>query len=219
MKPSLDPAEMPLRMRALARTDAGYPVPWFVATIDGKPDFRVIERGRIDYALRNPVCWVCGGIRLYGAPAAFVIGPMCAINRTTTEPPSHPECADYSATHCPFLTIPRMHRKAGVPDEARNPAGTMIRRNPGAALVWLSRAWRPYRDPAGGWLIDVGAPVGVRWYAEGRPATRDEVLASIESGLPILRDMAVEEGPDALAALMTMHAAAMGLVPAEGDPA
>lgn len=215
MKPVLDRADMPPRIRALPVNDAGYPVPWFVATIDGKPDFRVIERGRIEHCLLNPVCWVCGGIRGPNEPAAFVIGPMCAVNRNTAEPPSHVDCAVYSATHCPFLTIPKMHRReARMPEEAVTPAGIAIPRNPGVALVWLSRTWRPYRDPKGGWLFDVGTPIETRWFAEGRPATRDEVLASIESGLPILRDMAVEEGPDALAALMNMHAAAMDLVPA-----
>lgn len=215
MKPTLDRADMPLRIRRLPVNDAGYPIPWFVATIDGKPDFRVIERGRIEYAIANPVCWVCGGIRLYGAPAAFVIGPMCAINHVTAEPPSHVDCAVYSATHCPFLTIPTMHRRESrLPEEARNPAGTMIRRNPGVALVWITRRWTWHRERSGGVLFDVGEPLETHWFAEGRPATRDEVLASIESGLPLLRDVAVEEGPDALAALMTMHAAAMDLVPA-----
>lgn len=215
-KPTLDPADMPLRIRLLPRNDAGYPIPWFVATIDGKPDFRVIERGRIDYALRNPVCWVCGGLRSGSMPAAFVIGPMCAVNRISAEPPSHVECAIYSATHCPFLSIPKMvRREKGVPVEAKVPAGISIRRNPGVALVWLTRTSRWFRDPGGdGVLFDVGEPLETHWFAEGREATRAEVLASIESGLPILRDMAVDEGPEALAELMNQHAEALALVPA-----
>lgn len=213
-KPVLDPGDMPIRIRMLPRSEAGYPIPWFVATIDGKPDFRVIERGRIEYALRNPVCWVCGGPRSALLPAAFVIGPMCAVNRISAEPPSHLECATYSATHCPFLTIPKMvRREKGVPGEAKVPAGVSIRRNPGVALVWLTRRWRVVRA-GDGYLFDVGEPLETGWYAEGRAASRDEVLASIESGLPLLRDMAVDEGPEALAALMNQHAEALALVPA-----
>jgi len=168
VKPSLDRADMPLRMRALLVNDAGYPVPWFVGWIDGKPDFRTMDGRKVEYARRNPVCWVCGGLRLYGAPAAFVIGPMCAVNRVSAEPPSHLDCAVYSATHCPFLTIPKMHRvEPGHPAVAKVGAGISIRRNPGVALVWISRSWQPFRDPVGGWLWNVGEPLEARWYAEG----------------------------------------------------
>ncbi len=205
---------MPPRIRALPRDRRGHPIPWFVAIVDGEPDFKLIAPGRIEYARVNPVCWVCGGIRQPFMPAAFVIGPMCAVNRTSAEPPSHVECATYSATHCPFLTIPKMHLVEALGPVAEvGVGGVSIRRNPGVALVWLSRNWRSFRVP-NGWLFNVGDPVEVAWYAEGRRATRDEVLASIDSGLPILRDMALEEGPEALAELMNMHATALELVPA-----
>jgi hypothetical protein len=218
MSPVFDRETMPSRIRALPLDERGYPVPWFVATIDGRPDFRVIAPGRIEAAIRNAWCWVCGGQRSVTDPAAFVIGPMCAVNRTTAEPPSHRECATWSAIHCPFLSIPKMHRRDNaMPEDAKVPAGVSIRRNPGVALVWFARAgsWRPFADPStGGYLFNVGEPVEVAWYAEGRKATRDEVLASIDSGLPILRDMAVDEGPEAMVELMAMHDRALALVPA-----
>jgi len=45
----------------------------------------------------------------------------------------------------------------------------------------LSRA-----DGRGGTLLDVGDCHSVTWWAEGRPATRAEVLTSIVTGLPAL---------------------------------
>lgn len=202
----------PRRMARLPRNKAGYVVPWFVAFVDGVPDFRVIAPGKLADAIRFRTCWLCGDP--LGANAAFVIGPMCAINRVSAEPPSHRDCADYAARACPFLTTPKMVRRDGrLPDDAREPDGIMIRRNPGVALVWVSRNWRLR---PGLQLWTVGDPIETRWYAEGRPATRDEVLASIDSGLPILRAEA-EKDPtpaSALAELDRQHARALELVPA-----
>jgi hypothetical protein len=36
---------------------------------------------------------------------SFVVGPMCGINRNSAEPPSHKECAQWSARNCPFLSV------------------------------------------------------------------------------------------------------------------
>lgn len=210
--------EMPARMKKLPVNDAGYPVPWFVAFIDGVPDFRVIERGRIAAALTQHKCWVCGE-RMNGATASFVIGPMCAVNRVSAEPPSHHDCATYSARACPFLANPKKRRREGrMPEERVDPAGMMIARNPGVALVWTSRHWKAFQVPRGmgmppGVLFDVGEPTRVAWYAEGRQATREEVLASIDSGFPLLLAEAEKDGPDAMTELHRLRDRAMGLLP------
>lgn len=205
----------PRRIAALPKDRHGRPVPWFVAWIDGAPDFRIIAEHKIKDATLLRLCWICG--THLGANVAYVIGPMCAINRVSAEPPSHRDCAVYSATHCPFLTVPHMRRReSGKPAGAVEPPGTMIRRNPGVTLVWVTRKITTFAIP-GGRLFDVGNPEQVLWYAEGREATRAEVLASIESGLPLLRDEAAADPKPAraLAALYRQHAAALALVPAE----
>lgn len=214
-----DEPALPARMRNLPRDKHDRPVPWFVAWIDGQPDFRIIRSGGIRDALRFSTCWLCGA-RL-GRNVSFVLGPMCAINRTTAEPGSHYDCAVYAAQACPFLATPQMKRREGHMPDSRTPAGVMIARNPGVALVWTSRNWTLFPDGDGGMLIDVGQPDRVDWFAHGRTATREEVLASIDSGLPILRQMA-EGDPDpagAIAELEAQHAAALELVPgAAGRP-
>lgn len=203
---------VPYRMSRLPRNKAGYVVPWFVAFIDGVPDFRVIRAGGIIEAVRDDKCWLCGD-RL-GRNVAFVIGPMCAVNRTSAEPPSHRDCAEYAAQVCPFLTNPKMVRRDNhKPEDATAPAGTMLTRNPGVALVWVTRNWRPFRVD-NGILFYVGDPEATEWYAHGREATRDEVLASIESGLPLLHAEAEAEGPDSVAALRRMTERALQVVPA-----
>jgi hypothetical protein len=212
----------PPAVARLPRDKHGRPVPWFVAWIDGTPDFRIIRPGGVADALRLELCWVCGQTR--GRHAAFVIGPMCAVNRVTAEPPSHLPCAIYSARACPFLSTPTMHRRdRGLVEKGATPAaGATILRNPGVALVWSSRTWQPFPVPASavragvaqpGSLIDVGEPTSWSWWAEGRPATHDEVDASIQSGMPLLMEQAVAQGPKAVAELARMAQAVLPLLP------
>lgn len=208
-----DEIPLPARMRHLPRDRHGRVVPWFVAWIDGVPDFRVVREDGIEDALNFRGCWLCG--QRLGKFTSFVIGPMCAVNRVSAEPGCHQECAVYAARACPFLANPNMVRRERNKPEHVEPGGTMILRNPGVALVWTSRNSKPFRVP-GGILMDVGDPVAVGWYAHGRDATRDEVLASIDSGLPLLREAAAKDpqARDALAELDAQYARALELVAA-----
>lgn len=203
---------MPDRVARLPVDARGYPVPWFVAWIDGKPDFRVIRENGVALAHKMKRCWICGDHR--GRNLAFVIGPMCAVNRVSSEPPSHRECAVFAAMACPFLTLPKAQRRdTNMPDH--NPsAGFGLKRNPGVALVWVTRDYHPFRTPDGGVLFQVGDPTETLWFAEGREAKREEIEESIRTGLPSLQEMADAEGGDAPAALAQMHRAAMTLLPA-----
>lgn len=203
---------LPARMARLPRDRHGRPVPWFVAWVDGVPDFRVIGAGKLADAHRFGLCWVCG--LPTGAYKAAVIGPMCAVNRVSSEPPSHRACAVWSARNWPLHGVtfdaPPHHR----PTRGRHrPGGHRVEAQPGVALVFVTR--RVTRVPApGGHLFNLGDPVEVLWFAQGRPATRSEVLASIDSGLPTLQAMADEDGPRAVAALARMTTVALRLVPA-----
>lgn len=215
--------EAPPRIAANLRRDArGYYVPWFVHWDGDVPDFRVIATGKLGEAYKYQKCWVCGQPR--GKIVSFVIGPMCAVNRTSAEPPSHRECAIYSARACPFLTRPKMRRNyKDIPEEALNPDGTTkvlggvgLDRNPGVALVWITRDWHIERV-FNGHIFKFGDPVETLWYCEGRTATRAEVMASIESGVPLLQGECMKEEPSqrgpAMAALYAMVSRAMEYVP------
>jgi hypothetical protein len=184
----LDTTPKPPNIARLPRNTAGYPIPWFVAELpDGTRDFRIADQYKhFRVAEQEKRCWICGQPR--GRYTAFVIGPMCAVNRISAEPPSHVVCAQYAATVCPFLTTPRMRRRDTGLDELGvvPPAGTSIPRNPGVSLVWVTRDHSVFLDPNRKPLWDVGKPHSVQWLAEGREATRAEVLESIRTGLPLL---------------------------------
>lgn len=204
---------LPARMQHLALDERGYPVPWFVAYPNGQLDFRVADSEKMLRAMRFGNCWVCGEVT--GRLRTFVIGPMCIVNRTTAEPPCHLECARYSAIACPFLTLPKAKRNERVlPDGVSEPAGEMIRRNPGVVCLWTATDFQLARV-ANGYLYRLKDPTSVEWYANGQAATREEVLDSIDSGFPILESMARVEGEPALKHLHDLYLEALVHLPAE----
>jgi hypothetical protein len=179
-------AEPPWRIRRLP-VDRGFPVPWFVSWIDGKPEFRATDGRKLVQAVEQKLCWVCG--MELGRFVSFVIGPMCSVNRVSAEPPSHKECAEYSARNCPFLSKPQMVRREGEGEAFRDEttvAGVMIKRNPGCCAVWTCRDFQLIGDGRGGMLFRIGDPTQVEWFAEGKIAKLEQVQASIDSGLPLL---------------------------------
>lgn len=187
---------MPSRIANLRRDERGYPVPYFVAWIDGKPDFRVVHPDTISRCVRRRLCWICG--EPMKATATFVLGPMCMVNRTNAEPPSHLECARFAAIACPFLTKPKMKRNEhDLPEGHREMPGMPLKRNPGCCIVWQTERYSLFQA-GNGMLFDIGTPILVECYAEGRKATREEVLESISTGIPLLQKVAEEEGPRAV---------------------
>lgn len=189
----------PLNMAQLKKDSAGRPVPWFVAWIDGKPDHRILEPDKVTLALKTNLCWLCG--RPLQTYKSFVVGPMCGVNRISSEPPSHTACAVYAAKVCPFMTTPgRDRRTANLPANRNAPPGIGLARNPGVTLIWTTRKYKVLTVP-NGILFDMGEPAAFEWWAEGREAIRDEIIASIESGLPALKTAAALQGPKAETAL------------------
>jgi len=202
-------------MKGLKRDDVGRPVPFFVAYVDGKPDFRTMDGRHLRMCLLEDLCWVCGTKlpRRYGKrTGTFVAGPMCLINRTSAEPPSHRECAEWSARACPFLTNPNKGRREANMPEGGTVAGVSIDRNPGVTALIESDEWHPW-DAGNGMLIEFRRIRSVEFMAEGRPASVKEVMESIETGIPLLYDMAKDEGQGATLALMRKLCEALGWIP------
>ena len=188
MRPDL-PRPLPRRMLSLPIGKNGYPIPWFVAEINGsREDFRIADPGKVRQCIDRHLCWVCG--QPCGVHLAFVIGPMCTVNRLSADPFSHLECAEYSVKSCPFMLRPHMVRREDERTEAmeENVGGVMIKRNPGVMAIWVTKSYSAEVDEHG-CLFRLDAPEAITWWREGRPATRAEIEESINSGLPILREM------------------------------
>lgn len=220
------PDNMPLRIQRLTRDLRGFPVPWFVQFFDaqgqpceygyGTPDFRVADMRKLGKAVNQRRCWVCG--EPMGQHRVFVIGPMCVINKVTSEPAVHRDCAEWSVRACPFLSKPRMRRnEKDLPEDGTSPAGIHIDRNPGVACLYETAYAKPFRPQHGGQgiLFRLGDPERVDWYAEGRAATRAEVEESITTGFPLLERLAQRDGAEAITELYAARDVAMKLLPAE----
>lgn len=204
------------RIARLPVDKRGYPVPFFVAWPKGprgEPDFRLADPQKWKLCHLAKLCWVCGE-RLH-APRAFVIGPMCTVTRTTAEPPSHLECAEWSIKGCPFLTKPQMVRREDELTERHkcNVGGIMEERNPGVMAIWLTDSYATFPDHNHRTLIKVSEPHYVTWWREGRPATRAEVIEGIETGFVKL--MALTANEDEEKELMMLKQEAMKWVPIE----
>jgi hypothetical protein len=210
---SIKDIPLPRRMARRPVNDKGFPVPYFVAKVNGEWDFRAFSGEAISACVLKRLCWLCG--EPLGRYLAFVIGPMCAINRISSEPPSHLECAQYAVMACPFLTKPRMRRNE-VDLPVGQTAGIALDHNPGATLIWITKGYHPVSDNKGGVLFQIHEPHDLLWYAEGRPATRDQVLTAFNKGLPFLREVAAShDGPEGSAELERRIGKAMTMLPVE----
>jgi len=192
---------MPNRMKSLPTDDVGRPVPFFAGYVDGVPDFRTMTSAALVDCVRKSLCWVCGQplLKRYGKPVGtFVAGPMCLVNGTSAEPPSHADCAEWCARACPFLLNPnKVRREANLPDGYIEPAGIMLARNPGVTGLIESCRWQAFQPGEGrGVLLHFDRIQSVTWLARGDIATTDEVLTSIETGLPDLLALAREQEAD-----------------------
>ena len=217
--PKLRPELPPLteRLKKLPLDERGYPVPFFVSWIDGKPEFRAADGRKYRRCVQDKLCWVCG--EPLGAHLAFAIGPMCVTNRTTAEPPAHLDCAQWSVKGCPFLARPQMVRRRGDEayesnDQIREAAGISLDHNPGVTCIWVTKSYKFFPDGDGRPLIQIGDPVAApTWWREGRPATRAEVLAAMDKGLPKLREQC--DHPEAHRLLTQMSTEALQYLPHE----
>jgi hypothetical protein len=189
----------------------GYPVPWFVAMVNGEYHFPTADAEKMREALKKHLCWVCG--QPLGSYLSFVVGPMAVVNRHTSEPPAHHECAVFSARACPFLARPHMKRQKEHAEGSTPPSGIFVERNPGAAAVWTTKNFWLRMMPNGAPLFRMGEPTGVLWFAEGHPATREQAQEALAGSLPFLHDVAKPEGDEAMKELDALYTKALGMLP------
>lgn len=193
---------IPPRMARLPIDERGYLVPKFVQSVNGKPDFRAFRPEHWGRCVRLRMCWLCG--EKLGRNLAFVIGPMCSVNRITSEPPSHLECARFATQVCPFMVYPnRTRNEIDLPGQIVAPAGIHVDRNPGVMCIWVTDDYRVFNiklhergNP--GKLIHIGEPHGTEWWTQGRIATRNEAADAVQRGSMVLYAEAQKEGADAI---------------------
>lgn len=189
---------MPSRIAKLPRAKGGHvdgmPVPFFVDAGNDPIDFRVADARKVVRCIKEGLCWICGAKLCTSANsrATFVLGPICVINRISSEPPSHLSCAEYAVRVCPFLAQPNMRRReAGKPEDLCSP-GKLVKANPGVTALYSTYTCIP-RQVSKGILIEVGHPCSVKWMTRGREATREEALVGLVEGGEQLQEQIEDE--------------------------
>jgi hypothetical protein len=205
----------PARIATLRHDHRGYPVPFFVQWIDGKPEFPLFDPVKWKRCVDRKLCWICG--HPLGRNLAFAVGPMCTINRVSSEPPQHRECAEYALRVCPFLINPAMRR---LPTEKYGPVtppgGVMDERNPGVMAMWVTPSYSILRTLTGP-IIAMGDPSSVDWFTRGRIATAGEAAEAFKVGASkLLKAADAEAGEAGIVELTRLLVPARKLLP---DPA
>lgn len=189
--------EMPENIQRLpVDPDRGYPVPFFVRWIGGKPEFRFADPHKITACIKKTLCWICGYPLPKKAPGTFVGGPLMSFSMTSAEPPSHTDCARFACKACPFLVMPQMVRRVGnIPEDAppvHDAPGVMVKRNPGVAICWTSM-WLPVQQQ-GGYMFRLSEPLSFEIFREGREATPEELRFHFEESYAVAHKTMVDNG-------------------------
>lgn len=170
---------LPDCMKGLPVDDRGYPIPFFVKWIDGKPDFRVLDNEKFIRAITEKRCSVCGNP--LGRYKSFVGGPMNVLQMISGEPPMHLACATFSVKACPFLLLPMSKRRnKDLPEEVR-PVGEesdiFFEDNPGISAIFTCTRFRP--SPTGR-VFKFDDMSSIQWFTQGREATPEEIRDALE---------------------------------------
>lgn len=180
---------LPPRIQKLATDERGYPVPWFVDWVDGRPEWNAISPRKWARAICEKCCWVCG--RPFGTHLDFVIEPICGITRSASEIPCHRDCARWSIVNFSLLLqSPLPRRRDALPPEIQTVSGILLRRNPGVMLEWTCRDYLVTQNGLRNYLIDLGKPSSLDFWLDRRRAEPAEIKISIQAGLLALQQTA-----------------------------
>lgn len=106
--------EIPKELSHLKIDSRGYPIPYFVSEINGKPEFRFLDHNRLQMIINRKVCHICGK-KLPDNLFYFIAGPMGLENRISTDAGMHLLCAEFSLRACPHLFLQKAERRLNDP--------------------------------------------------------------------------------------------------------
>lgn len=204
---------LPDRIKDLPVSDNGYPIPFFVSYIDGKPDFRVVDSEKLKSCVKGGLCWICG--QKLGRHKAFSGGPMLSVSKVSVEPPSHRDCAVFAAQTCPFMVLPKSKRReANLPTDVSVMGGEdNLTHNPGATLVWITSTYDLIASEEGQRYFKIGEPSEVIWYAEGQIAPREMSLKALQGSVEAAFERYSGQPPEQIKKLVDASIAAQHYLP------
>lgn len=87
-----------------------FPIPFFTAIRDGKPDFRYLDEKKQILCMEKNLCGICGK-KLHKDYHYFISGIGGMTNQVSSDPPMHRECAEYALRVCPHMFYKTVERK------------------------------------------------------------------------------------------------------------
>lgn len=102
--------DIPKELSHLKIDPRGYPIPYFVSWIEGKPEFRFLDHKRQEMIIAKGVCHICG--KKLNKDYNYVIsGPVGYQNRISSDAAMHRICAEFSLRACPHLYLQKAERR------------------------------------------------------------------------------------------------------------
>lgn len=195
MVPFVWPADAPPALVRRPRTADGWPIPWFVAELTAGPvDLRLACGHKRERAYHQRLCWVCG--EPLSERIVFVGGPFSVLNRAFGDWASHPDCAVFSAQHCPFLNGRLARRGARAYPEGVQALPGSVEGRAGPVALYVT-GWPVRRAPEG--IFRPGPPRYLHWYRHGQRVTEAEVRPVLEEHRRLLEALARQAGARAAA--------------------
>jgi hypothetical protein len=102
--------EIPQQLSHLKIDSRGYPIPFFVTWIDGKPEFRFLDHKRQEMIIEKKLYHICGK-KLNDDYNYFISGPIGFHNRISSDAAMHRVCAEFSLRACPHLYLQKADRR------------------------------------------------------------------------------------------------------------
>jgi hypothetical protein len=133
---------VPERVKALPMDERGYPIPFFAAIIDGKPDLRVSSGKKALRCNDELLCWVCG--EKLNNQSCFIGGPKSNASGMYSDGPMHRNCAEFSLQVCPYLALPNAKRREkDLPESAKMADGATLEKPDRFYMVIVkTKDWR-----------------------------------------------------------------------------
>lgn len=111
--------EIPKCLSHLKVDERGYPIPFFVPMVEGKPQFLYMDKQKLDKAIDENLCHICGK-KLHKDYHYFVSGPMGLQNKVSSDAAMHRDCAEFALAVCPHMLYKKSERKAVNPNYSFN---------------------------------------------------------------------------------------------------
>lgn len=162
---------IPKQLQHLKVDERGYPIPFFVPIVKGKPEFRYMDAKKVDMAIDQHLCHICGK-KLHPDYFYFISGPIGLMNGVSSDAAMHRECAEFALEVCPHMLYQKAERK--VEESGPTPH---IKKKPDCLFLIKTSKYKAKFYPEFGYRLIHYKPVGAEKYIYiNNKLQKDEII-------------------------------------------